>query len=197
MSAEPGAGLVSKVLPAAWQGDAALLRAALDGERKAADVLTRRLLGPAHALAWRLTGNRAEAEDVVQEAFCRLWQHGRRLEPRARLSTWFHTVVHNLCMDRLRRHDEALDEDMLQALPGADPTPEEHWEREVESARLRAALERLPARQRGALMLWAWREYDVAAIARELGIAENAAHQLLFRARARLKVLLSGEDDHG
>ena len=46
-----------------------------------------------------------------------------------------------------------------------------------------------------ALMMWAWQEYDVAAIARELGIADNAAHQLLFRARTRLKALLAGETD--
>lgn len=181
--------------PESWRSDAALLRRARAGEKAASDQLIKRLLPQARALAWRLTGHAADSDDVVQEAFCRLWQHGDGFEGRAQLSTWFLGIVRNLCMDRFRRSRPQADEAELDALADDRPTPEQHWQAAAREGALRRALAQLPARQRAALMMWAWQEYDVAAIARELGIAENAAHQLLFRARARLRMLLSGEDD--
>lgn len=196
VAAEFGLPALDGLLPRAWRSDAALLQQAHAGTRAASDELVRRLLPQAHAVAWRLTGNRADAEDVVQEAFCRLWQHAPRFEPRASVSTWFLTIVRNLCMDRFRREVERADPSVLDDLVDPAATPEQHWLAGVRSARLHDALERLPARQRSALMMWAWEECDIAAIARELGLAENAVHQLLFRARARLKTLLSGGDAH-
>lgn len=183
------------LLPTGWRSDALLLQQARAGERVASDELVKRLLPPAHALAWKLTGDAAESDDVVQEAFCRLWQHAGRFEGRAQLSTWFLSIVRNLCMDRFRRSRPRADETELESLADPQPTPEEHWQAAARSGALRGALVRLPERQRAALMMWAWQEYDVAAIARELGIADNAAHQLLFRARTRLKALLAGETD--
>lgn len=196
MSADAARSLLGGLLPLVWRSEAALLQAALTGDRRASAQLVARLLPPAHALAWRLTGNAAEAEDVVQEAFCRLWQHAPRFEPRATVATWFLTIVRNLCMDRFRRQTTPADESALDELADSGPTPEENWLAGVRSAKLHAALGQLPARQRAALMMWAWQEYDVPAIARELGLEDNAAHQLLFRGRARLKSLLAREDGH-
>jgi RNA polymerase sigma-70 factor (ECF subfamily) len=194
LAADLGIPLLGGLLPQAWRTEATLLRQALAGERNASEELVRRLLPPAHALAWRLTGNGTEAEDIVQEAFCRLWQLAPRFEPRARVSTLFTTIVRNLCMDRFRRHHENAGEEALEALADPGRTPEENWLDGVRSARLHDALRRLPSRQRAALMMWAWQECDVGEIAHELGVAENAAHQLLFRARARLRALLSGDE---
>jgi RNA polymerase sigma-70 factor (ECF subfamily) len=191
---EVGLSLLGGLLPTVWRTEAGLLQAALAGDHKASGALTDRLMPPAHALAWRLTGNPADAEDVVQEAFCRLWQHAERFEPRAKVSTWFLTIVRNLCMDRFRRSEDHADASVLETLADAAATPEENWHAGVRSARLHEALQALPFRQRAALMMWAWQELDVPAIARELGMTDNAAHQLLFRARAGLKTRLSGED---
>ena len=192
MAADLGVPLLVGLLPQAWRTEETLLRQALTGERGASEELVRRLLPQAHALAWRLTGNGAEAEDIVQEAFCRLWQLAPRFEPRARVSTLFMTIVRNLCMDRFRRYQENAGEEALDALADPGHTPEENWIKGVRSARLHDALRRLPSRQCAALMMWAWRECDVGEIAHELGVAENAVHQLLFRTRARLRALLSG-----
>jgi RNA polymerase sigma-70 factor (ECF subfamily) len=188
--------VLGDLLPRNWRSDAALLLQAHAGARTASDELVGRLLPQAHALAWRLTGNRADAEDVVQEAFCRLWQNAPRFEPRASVATWFLTIVRNLCMDRFRREVERADSSALDDLVDPAATPEQHWLAGVRSAQLHEALGRLPPRQRRALMMWAWDECDIGAIAHELGLAENAVHQLLFRARARLKALLSGGDAH-
>ncbi len=194
MDAEGSPSLLGGLLPLAWRTEAGLLQAALAGDQRAAGELADRLVPPAHAMAWRLTGSPADAEDVVQEAFCRLWQHAPRFEPRAKVSTWFLAIVRNLCMDRFRRSEDHADASVLDTLADDAATPEENWQAGVRSARLHEALHALPLRQRAALMMWAWQEYDVPAIARELGMTDNAAHQLLFRARAGLKARLSGED---
>src|SRR5690606_12133095 len=75
-------------------------------------VLVDRHLGRIVALGWRMLGSRAEAEDMAQEAFLRLWQQaGDWRAGGARLSTWLHRVAVNLCLDRLRRRREVgLDE---------------------------------------------------------------------------------------
>ena len=194
MGAEGNSLFLGDLLPVAWRTEAGLLQAALAGDRKASGELADRLMPPAHALAWRLTGNPADAEDVVQEAFCRLWRHAARFEPRAKVTTWFLSIVRNLCMDRFRRSEDLADASALDTLADDAATPEENWQAGVRSACLNEALRTLPLRQRAALMMWAWQEYDVPAIARELGMTDNAAHQLLFRARAGLKARLSGED---
>ena len=128
VAAEFGLPALDGLLPRAWRSDAALLQQAHAGTRAASDELVRRLLPQAHAVAWRLTGNRADAEDVVQEAFCRLWQHAPRFEPRASVSTWFLTIVRNLCMDRFRRSRPQADETEMDALADDRPTPEQRWQ---------------------------------------------------------------------
>ncbi len=189
------------LLPARWRADADLLAAALAGDQHAVQVLVDRLMPSAHALAWRLTGSSHEADDAVQEAFLRLWRDGARLEARARVSTWFLTVVRNLCIDRLRRREDALDDALLDSLVDAAPRPDEAHAAQVDAERLRAALSRVPARQRGVLSMWAWQDYDVNEIAQALEIAPNAAHQLLHRARRRLRAewaaldVLDGSND--
>ena len=78
------------------------------------------------AVAYRMLGSQEAAEDVVQEAFIRMWKNARKWQPgAARFSTWLHRVTINLCYDRLRkastRHEYAAGDD-LPDLPdeGAD-----------------------------------------------------------------------------
>lgn len=181
---------LAELIPARWRADAELLAAALEGNQRAVATLVDRLMPRAHAMAWRLTASQADAEDVVQEAFLRLWRDGARLAPRAEVATWFLTVVRNLCFDRLRRHRETVGADMLEHLADAAPTPEERCVAAGDAERLRSALARLPDRQRAALMMWAWEDCSADEIARVLEIETNAAHQLLHRARQRLRAIL-------
>lgn len=84
--------------------DTALLAAYAAGETRAARLLTERLTPVAYRLALRMLGDRAEAEDVAQEALLRLWRAAPDWDPgRARISTWIYRVASNLCIDRLRR----------------------------------------------------------------------------------------------
>lgn len=99
---------------AAHDEDAALLAAFAQGDRTAAAVLTDRLLPRVYGLALRMTGDRAEAEDIAQEAMVRLWRIAPDWEPGgAKISTWLYRVVKNLCVDHKRRRrgrDGALED---------------------------------------------------------------------------------------
>src|SRR5690606_18087537 len=85
--------------------DLALLGRIAAGDGPACAVLVDRHLGRVVALAWRMLGSRADAEDVAQEVFLRAWQRAASWRPEggARFSTWLHRVAVNLCLDRLRR----------------------------------------------------------------------------------------------
>jgi RNA polymerase sigma-70 factor (ECF subfamily) len=181
------------MLALSWRDDAALLKRAVGGDRNAASVLVERLMGPAHALAWRMTGNAAVAEDIVQEAFIRLWQTAGRWEPRASISTFFTRIVINLCYDHHRA--QALSP----AADGADAETEDESGDTLEAiaakqsrSQIRAALYRLSPRHRAVLVMWAYSEMSVPDIAKAMELSENAVHQLLYRARAALRSRLEG-----
>ena len=84
--------------------DAILLARFAAGDQGAARSLTELLLPGALRQAWRMLGDQAEAEDVAQDAMLRLWRQAADWRAgEARISTWLYRVVHNLCIDRMRR----------------------------------------------------------------------------------------------
>ena len=174
--------------------DEALLVLFANGDRVAARVLTERLAPPAFRLASRLLGDPAEAEDVAQEAMLRVW----RIAPdwrqgEAKVSTWLYTVVRNLCTDRLRKRRTpvtALDSvpDPVDGAPGA-------VEQMTEAARaeaLQAALQKLPGRQREAVVLRHLEGLANPEIAQILDISTEAVESLTARGKRALKAILAG-----
>jgi RNA polymerase sigma-70 factor (ECF subfamily) len=107
--------------------DTELVARAGRGDRAAAGALVARHSTRLYGLARRMLGNEADAEDVVQGTFLKLWTHAARWRPgAARIETWLYRVTLNACYDRLRRKriaplDEALE------LPDAAPVPATAW----------------------------------------------------------------------
>ncbi len=143
-------------------------------------------------LAWalrfveRMVGGRADAQDLVQTAFMRVWQGAARWAPDAKFSTWFYRVLYNLCMDHFRARGapaEALGEDTADD----GPTAEERMAAAQRAERVRAALAALPERQRAAIVLCYYEERSQAEAAALLGVSEGALESLLSRGRAALK----------
>lgn len=176
--------------------DADLLARLARGEPQAARELVERKLPRMLGLAQRLLGNRAEAEEVAQEGLVRAWQQVGHWQPgQARFDTWLHEVVLNLCRDRLRRRsvrrEEALDEH-AEAAAFADPgpTPEQQLDHAQHSARVAAALDALPPRQREALVLHYYQALPQAEAAALMGVSVDALESLLARARRSLRARL-------
>lgn len=175
--------------------DEALLSRIAGGEERASRLMALRYLPRIVALGERMLGSRAEAEDVAQETFMRIWKASADWQPgRARFSTWVHKVATNLCIDRLRKRrplpleGEALD------VPDPAPDAEAQTAGSQQSARLSAALQKLPERQRLAIVLVHYQELGNREAADILGTSVEAVESLLGRARRTLrKILLEDE----
>ena len=99
--------------------DTELVRNAGAGDQRAAEALVRRHLPKMVGVARRMLNDGAEAEDVAQEVFLRVWREAPRWKPgQAKFETWMHRVALNLCYDRLRRRREKTDPDAGLAVAG-------------------------------------------------------------------------------
>jgi RNA polymerase sigma-70 factor (ECF subfamily) len=180
----------------AHNDDWALWEQACNGHGPSAVAVVRRLTPQAHGLAMQLLRRNEDAQDVVQESFLRLWNSRASDTAGARLSTFFNTIVINRCKSHLvRRQEWSTENDTLTDLADAHQRAAEasHAVHETWSpAQVQAAMATLPARQRMALAMWAYGDAEVSEIARALDVEVNAAHQLLFRAKASLRTVLKG-----
>lgn len=171
--------------------DPALIAQAAGGDRRALKRLSDALLPRVHALAYRLTGVRADAEDITQEAFLRLWKVLPDWDPgRAKLSTWLYRVTTNLAIDRQRRRREAPLPEGYDA-PGGEPTPEAALSAGETRAEIAEAVSRLPERQRAAIILSHFEELGNDETAEILGISVEAVESLLSRGRRALRQALT------
>jgi RNA polymerase sigma-70 factor (ECF subfamily) len=168
---------------------------------KAGDGEAFRLLVERHSravfrLAYRMTGNETDAEDVVQETFLRAYRQLDRFEERASFSTWLHRIAANYCLDLIRarkRHDE-LD---LSATPQPTRTALEpvSWEpaadRHVFNTQIQqsvaTAMEGLSPQERTAFVLRHFEGQSIEQISDVLGIGPSAAKNSIFRAVQKLR----------
>ena len=138
-------------------------------------------------------GDRAEAQDVVQEAFVRAWQRWPQISEYDDPVAWIRRVAWNLATSRHRRRAVAR-RFLLRAAP-----PETEPGANPDRVALVAALRQLPERQRRAVVLHYLADLSVADIAAEIGVAQGTVKSWLHRARAELARLLSdsGESTPG
>ena len=169
--------------------DEELMALIAGGDRHAFRTLARRHLPPVIRLARRLTGNRADAEDVAQDAMLRVWTHAASWRPSSAFRTWLYRVVVNLSIDRRRLKPTV---DLEAAGDPADPAPGavERIETDETAQLVRAALGRLPDRQRVALTLTHFEGLSAAEAAAVVGTTVGGIESLLIRARRALRVAL-------
>lgn len=155
-------------------------------------LLERHLAGLARFLV-RICRNPADADELAQEAFLRVWREAARWQPdRVRFSTWLYRIARNLAIDRHRRHKETSVAELPEV--AADDEPAGALEREARRTRVRAAVAALPERQRTALVLCHFQglsNQDAAAI---LEVSVDALESLLARARRTLKLALASAE---
>ncbi len=185
----PGSGMVE-------DGDEALLLSAGRGDRRAFTALVERHIGRAGAIAGRMLGIRADAEEVVQEAFLRVWQKAPewRTDGGAKFTTWLHRILVNLCIDRRRRRPtvpiDAIEEPADEAADGFDRALAGERRQRVATA-----LGTLPERQRAAIVLSYYEGLSNVAVAEALEVSVGAVESLLVRARRSLSTALADLKD--
>ena len=165
--------------------DGALLRAHLAGDPHAFGQLVRRHQDRLWAVALRTLGDREEAADALQDALISAYRSADRFRGESAVTTWLHRIVVNACLDRIRRRAARPTVPLVETTPVPVPAVDSDTVLDV-----RAALQRLPADQRAALVLVEVQGYSVAEAAAILGIPDGTVKSRCARGRARLAALL-------
>jgi RNA polymerase sigma-70 factor (ECF subfamily) len=177
----------------------ALVAACLQGRRDAFDVLVRRHQRAVYRLCYRFVNNHEDAADLAQEVFLRAYRGLRSFRGGSTFGTWLHRIAVNASLNRV-----AVKSPPMEALDGAAQFAERSRDpaagliREETAARVRAAVARLPGKQRATLILRVYRDMSHQEIASVLGTSVGAVKANFFHALTNLKKTLSAsrEVDH-
>jgi RNA polymerase sigma-70 factor (ECF subfamily) len=147
--------------------------------------------------------NPAEAADLAEETFVRIYTHRGRYDARHKFSTWLYAIATNLVRDRYRwrtRHPEvSIDAhagetgaDWVSHLPDSNPGPAEDLDRTERAEAVREAIAKLPEELRTPLVLSQYEALPHAEIAEILGCSSKAVEMRIYRARQQLREALAG-----
>ncbi len=158
------------------------------------DEIVREHSARVYRLAYRLTGNPHDAEDLTQEVFVRVFRSLSSYTP-GTFEGWLHRITTNLFLDQVRRKQrirfDALPEDATDRLPGNDPGPERAWEQNHLDHDVQAALDQLPPDFRAAVVLCDIEGLSYEEIAATLGIKLGTVRSRIHRGRAQLRESLA------
>lgn len=177
--------------------DADLVARARRGDEAAFEQLVRRHQRYVFNLAYRVLGDYAEADDMTQEAFVRVWQGLSDFRGQARFTTWLYRIVHNLCLNRIAGLQRELcqTEPVEEAL--VDPASSfDLFETREQLAFLHAELDRLPAKYRLVLTLRYLQDLSYAEIASVLDVPIGTVKVHIHRARQILIERLRQWEEH-
>jgi RNA polymerase sigma-70 factor (ECF subfamily) len=186
------------------ESDAMAIERTLGGDRDAFRVLVERHSHSIFRLAYRLTGNQHDAEEVVQEAFLRAFQKLGQFAARANFGTWVYRIAANYSIDLMRRKrkEDARREtpvistqdnpeiDPIDLLPDAAPSPERLTQSLELRSQIEQALAALSHAERTAFVMRHWEGCGIEEIAAVLNSNSGAAKNTVFRAVQKLRQML-------
>jgi len=176
------------------------------GDEKSFELLLQRYRTPLVNFLYRMVRSREQAEDLAQEVFIRVYRAREEYVPSAKFTTWLFRIATNLALNSLRDHryqkmEMSIDAPLVADAEDGDERPFEVADKHatveqdlVEQERkkmIRHAIEKLPEKQRAAVLLHKYQELDYAEIAKILSCSESALKSLLFRAYEVLRVELA------
>lgn len=175
------------------------MEAVARGDGHAFDLLVRRHLPRAYAIARRILLTQADAEEAAQDAFTKIWVKAADWQPnRAKFTTWLHRIVVNAALDMARKRHPGFvadGESVLATLSDATPSIEARLSEAESHQQLRAAVAALTPQQRAAVTLCYFEHYTNPEAAKLMGIHLKALEGLLVRARKQLREHVSPLED--
>jgi len=176
--------------------DATYVARARTGDQEAYRVLVERHSRSLFRLAFRMTGNEQDAEDVVQESFLRAYRQLGKFDERASFGTWLYRIAANYSLDLVRARkrrsehlapqDPEMDDPVL-SLPSGDPTPERFAMSSEVRERVAGAMSELSATERTAFVLRHFEGMCIEDVSRVLDCQPGAAKHSVFRAVQKLR----------
>ncbi len=166
-------------------------------DRKAQYELYRLYAGAMLNVAYRLTGSREEAEDMLQEAFCDAFRRLDSFRFESTFGAWLKRIVINRCINEIKRRKVELE--FFDEMPAArESMAEEHYSEEgLNVDRIKKAMVKLPKGSRMIFSLYLLEGYDHKEIADILDISESNSKMQYKRAKSRIREILSQEDYEG
>jgi len=171
--------------------EADLVAACLEGRRGAFDLIVERHRRPVYQICYRFMGNHEDASDLSQEVFLRAFRGLKNFKGGSALGTWLHRIAVNTCLNRLALktpRTEPIDD--AQHVDTRTESASDRLLRDERAAKVRAAVARLPKKQRAALILRTYQELSHQEVAEVLGTSVGAAKANVFHALQNLKKLL-------
>jgi RNA polymerase sigma-70 factor (ECF subfamily) len=171
--------------------DRALVDACLDGDNASFDVLVERHRRQVYSVCYRFVGNHEDASDLAQDAFVRAYRALHTFKGKSAFGTWLYRVAVNTCLNRGSARQ--LPTEPLEARDHEDTAgerPDRTVLRNERAAEVRAAIARLPKKQRATMILRMYHELPHEQIAAILGSTVGATKANFFHALANLKKLL-------
>lgn len=181
--------------------DAVAVERTLAGDRDAFRILVERHSRNVYRLAYRMTGNQHDADEVVQEAFLRAYQKLSQFAARANFGTWVYRIAANYAIDRMRQRkgedanralparetDDGAEMDLMSTVPDAAPSPERLAQSGQLAAKMRLALLELTPAERTAFVMRHWGGSGIEEIAAALNSSASAAKNTVFRSVQKLR----------
>lgn len=186
------------------ESDAIAVERTLAGDRDAYRILVERHSHQVFRLAYRMTGNRHDAEEVVQEAFLRGYQKLGKFEARSNFGTWVYRIATNYAIDRMRQRQkedsrrqqpkveerDGMESDPLNRVQDEAPTPERLTQSIELRKQMEQALAALSDAERTAFVMRHWEGCGIEEIAAALKSSSNATKNTVFRAVQKLRLAL-------
>jgi RNA polymerase sigma-70 factor (ECF subfamily) len=164
-----------------------------NGDHAAFENLIRSHQAMIHALAFRITGSAADAQDLAQESFVRAYRQLDSFQGTAKFSSWLYRITVNTCLDWRRRENRRIEVHNQWSDDNVSSRPEAEANNGLDdlSREVQAALMKLPDKQRAAIVLTVYNGLNHAEAAKTLGCSETTVSWRVFSARRKLKKLLS------
>lgn len=178
-----------RMLDGGQESDEILLQKIAAGNAGAFSLLVNRHADRFYAVAWRLCANKHDAQDVVQEAFLKLWQFPEKFDPGkgAKFTTWFYRVVCNVALDGRRKSANRRETEVSGLIADSGMRQDEVLQMSEDQLLLERAIADLPEKQRAALNLCFYEGLSNAEAAGILGIRIKALESLLMRGKAGVR----------
>ena len=177
------------------ESDAALVTRAREGDQDAFRLLVERHSVRLFQLAFRMTSNEQDAEDLVQETFLRAYKQLSRFQSRAGLGTWLYRIAANCSLDLLRRQkrrgeQETVEFDSEEAFPAIlsdAPAPDQQVYHGEVRQKVESAMRELTPMERTAFVLRHFEGQSIEEIGSALGVGPGATKQSIFRAVQKMR----------
>lgn len=169
--------------------DESLVVRICEGDHRAFAQVVERHSGLFFQAAYRMCSSPEDAEEIVQEAFLKLWKKPQAFDAAkgTKFTTWFYRVVTNLAIDHVRRKRPQSGSDVLEYMADKGPLADEQLEERDRQDVLEVAIQALPERQKAALNLCFYEGLSNKEAAEILGVGVKALESLLMRAKTALK----------